>query len=236
MRTTSPLAIQPPPGPTLDPDEKPGRVLVVDDEPALLRAYARTLEAAGHEVVTAAEGQSALAAFRHASFDLVISDITMPGMSGRGSSGQPSGEARAASVLGEAIDATGRPLARARVELLHALAGRPVGAPMVATATDTDGRWSFDAVEAGEYVVRLLVNGQRTGVPVVVESGDRLDGVRIVAPTAAASRLELRQEGEAAAAAGTGTSGVLTTTTLLMIAAGAGAGLGATLALVNDGS
>ena len=38
----------------------PGKVLVVDDEPALARALAINLRAHGWEVVTAADGRSAL--------------------------------------------------------------------------------------------------------------------------------------------------------------------------------
>jgi EAL domain-containing protein (putative c-di-GMP-specific phosphodiesterase class I) len=59
-----------------------GLILLVDDEPAIARAYARTLGAAGFSVVTAADGREADAAARERSFDVIISDIAMPAMDG----------------------------------------------------------------------------------------------------------------------------------------------------------
>jgi EAL domain-containing protein (putative c-di-GMP-specific phosphodiesterase class I) len=59
-----------------------GLILLVDDEPAIARAYARTLGAAGFSVVTAADGREADAAAREKSFDVIVSDIAMPEMDG----------------------------------------------------------------------------------------------------------------------------------------------------------
>lgn len=59
-----------------------GHVLVVDDEPALLRAYARTLSASGHRVETASDGEAAVELCRKNEYDVIISDISMPGMDG----------------------------------------------------------------------------------------------------------------------------------------------------------
>lgn len=59
------------------------RVLVVDDDPAVLTCYARLLRRAGHEVETAPGGESALARIAAASsFDVVVLDYRMPGMDG----------------------------------------------------------------------------------------------------------------------------------------------------------
>lgn len=58
------------------------RVLVVDDEDALLRAHARALTRAGYHVETAANGDAAVRALAKGSFDVILSDIDMPGMSG----------------------------------------------------------------------------------------------------------------------------------------------------------
>lgn len=60
----------------------PGRILLVDDTEVLLRAYARSLAAAGHQVASAISGESAVARFAAEPFDVVVSDIQMPGMSG----------------------------------------------------------------------------------------------------------------------------------------------------------
>jgi EAL domain-containing protein (putative c-di-GMP-specific phosphodiesterase class I) len=58
------------------------RVLLVDDEPALLRGLARLLTSAGHAVVTASDGNEAIAALESAVFDVIVSDVRMPGMDG----------------------------------------------------------------------------------------------------------------------------------------------------------
>jgi CheY-like chemotaxis protein len=58
------------------------RILVIDDEPAVRRMLREMLEEVGHEVVTAPEGDAALARFRQSPFDLVITDIFMPGREG----------------------------------------------------------------------------------------------------------------------------------------------------------
>lgn len=58
------------------------RLLVVDDEPNLLRAVAATLRAEGYEVQTARNGVEALTRVLEAIPDLIVSDIRMPGMSG----------------------------------------------------------------------------------------------------------------------------------------------------------
>ncbi len=60
------------------------RVLVVDDEDALLKVNQRTLERLGYSVTAFTSPTVALEAFRtnSALFDLVITDLAMPGMSG----------------------------------------------------------------------------------------------------------------------------------------------------------
>ena len=58
------------------------RLLVVDDEPKLLRAVAVDLKAEGYMVATARSGAEALISVAQNLPDLVISDIRMPGMDG----------------------------------------------------------------------------------------------------------------------------------------------------------
>ena len=59
-----------------------GRVLVVDDERIVAKVLARLLESAGHEVTVCFDGAEALAFLGQGSFDVVLSDIAMPGLSG----------------------------------------------------------------------------------------------------------------------------------------------------------
>lgn len=58
------------------------RILVVDDEPAILTTSAAILETRGYEVRTAVDGFTALAELRRSLPDVIISDLRMPNMSG----------------------------------------------------------------------------------------------------------------------------------------------------------
>ncbi|GLZ35610.1 DNA-binding response regulator [Lentzea sp. NBRC 105346] len=58
------------------------RVLVVDDEIGVRRALERGLSAEGMEVVTAADGPTALRVALTGAFDVVLLDIMLPGLSG----------------------------------------------------------------------------------------------------------------------------------------------------------
>src|SRR6188472_3070174 len=58
------------------------RVLVVDDEPGVRTALVRGLTAEGMDVVAVGDGNSALHAALTNSFDAVVLDIILPGLSG----------------------------------------------------------------------------------------------------------------------------------------------------------
>jgi DNA-binding NarL/FixJ family response regulator len=58
------------------------RLLVVDDEPKLLRAIALDLKGEGYDVSTARSGNEALISIAQKLPDLIVSDIRMPGMDG----------------------------------------------------------------------------------------------------------------------------------------------------------
>ena len=58
------------------------RILVVDDEPAILETSALILRNRGYEVRTAASGFGALAELRRSLPDVIITDLRMPNMSG----------------------------------------------------------------------------------------------------------------------------------------------------------
>jgi two-component system NtrC family response regulator len=61
---------------------KKSSILLIDDDDSLRRVMEFSLTEAGHRVQTAASGEEGLRLFEKSSFDAVISDITMPGMSG----------------------------------------------------------------------------------------------------------------------------------------------------------
>jgi DNA-binding response OmpR family regulator len=58
------------------------RILVIDDDPGVQRAVRRTLEPAGYDVVTAADGGIAMNIFRATAPRLVVLDLRLPGKSG----------------------------------------------------------------------------------------------------------------------------------------------------------
>jgi len=58
------------------------RVLLVDDEPAVLQAYALVLTRHGVTVDTASSGKEAASRVKAGSYDVIVSDISMPEMSG----------------------------------------------------------------------------------------------------------------------------------------------------------
>ena len=58
------------------------RVLVVDDEELVRDTVVQALEGDGHEVVTANDGQEAVALFQACRADIVITDILMPNKEG----------------------------------------------------------------------------------------------------------------------------------------------------------
>lgn len=58
------------------------RVLIVDDDEAVLRVHKRALSGGGFDVETAISGQEAITALNRSAFDVVLSDIDMPGMNG----------------------------------------------------------------------------------------------------------------------------------------------------------
>ncbi|MCC6222095.1 MAG: response regulator transcription factor [Thermoleophilia bacterium] len=58
------------------------RILLADDEPAIVDAVAYTLRREGYEVDAVADGIAALEAARSAGYDLAILDVMMPRLSG----------------------------------------------------------------------------------------------------------------------------------------------------------
>jgi CheY-like chemotaxis protein len=55
------------------------RILVIDDEPAIVMLLKRILAGAGHEVLTAGDGDVGLRIAGEEAVDLILSDLSMPG-------------------------------------------------------------------------------------------------------------------------------------------------------------
>jgi two-component system NtrC family sensor kinase len=59
-------------------------ILVVDDEPSVIRGLTRLLRRDGHTVDTAPNGRMALARLQERAYDLILSDLRMPELDGSG--------------------------------------------------------------------------------------------------------------------------------------------------------
>ena len=57
-------------------------ILTVDDAPTMRKLIAFTLSSAGHQVLEAPEGKSALELLKTSRVDLIITDVNMPVMDG----------------------------------------------------------------------------------------------------------------------------------------------------------
>ncbi|WP_330459834.1 response regulator transcription factor [Streptomyces sp. NBC_00820] len=66
----------------MDDTARPGTVLVVDDDAAIRRSLERGLRLNGFTVRTAADGPEALTAIGQAPPDVLVLDVSMPGLSG----------------------------------------------------------------------------------------------------------------------------------------------------------
>lgn len=65
-------------------DEAAPKILVVDDEEVVCRFLKRVLDGGGHRVEVSRGGQEALEKLEEGTFDLVITDLKMPGVDGIG--------------------------------------------------------------------------------------------------------------------------------------------------------
>jgi len=74
----------PAPAPPVEPaSTAPLRILVIDDEPHILHYMRATLEAWGHAVEVASDGEAGLELAAAGAFDLILSDLRMPRLTGR---------------------------------------------------------------------------------------------------------------------------------------------------------
>jgi two-component system KDP operon response regulator KdpE len=83
------------------------RILVVDDDPAMVGAITALVGTEGHQVITAYDGLTAVRRFREEAPDLVLLDLAMPGPDGFTVAGQirAAGPAPILVVSGESAEA-----------------------------------------------------------------------------------------------------------------------------------
>jgi DNA-binding response OmpR family regulator len=89
------------------PTSRPLRILVVDDDPAMVGAINALVGTEGHQVITAYDGLTAVRRFREEHPDLVLLDLAMPGPDGFTVAGQirAAGSAPIIVVSGESSEA-----------------------------------------------------------------------------------------------------------------------------------
>jgi CheY-like chemotaxis protein len=128
------------------------KILVVDDDPVVGESFNRVLSRKGYAVITAANGDEALAKMKAERYDLVFTDLRMPGMDGlevaeqvkarqpwtpvvivTGYGSKPSEERARALGVSEFLN---KPLSPEMIEdsAAKALAATPVAAPAVTAA------------------------------------------------------------------------------------------------------
>ncbi len=88
------------------PTGRPLRILVVDDDPAMVGAITALVGTEGHQVITAYDGLTAVRRFREENPDLVLLDLAMPGPDGFNVTGQirAAGDAPIIVVSGESSE------------------------------------------------------------------------------------------------------------------------------------
>jgi CheY-like chemotaxis protein len=105
------------------------RILVVDDDDAVRRAVARSLEAR-YDVVTAPGGRAALDLLDREAVDLVVSDIAMP--DGSGPDLHAALEARRPDLARRMVFMTGDALSAAATAFLPRVPNRCLAKPLAA--------------------------------------------------------------------------------------------------------
>ena len=92
------------------------RVLIVDDDSAIVRMLERTLRAEGYETATAGDGGAALARAESWAPDAIVLDVIMPGVDGLAVSRRLRDKGSAVPILLlTARDAVRRPRGRPRL-------------------------------------------------------------------------------------------------------------------------
>jgi DNA-binding response OmpR family regulator len=158
---------------------RPLRILVVDDDPAMVGAITALVGTEGHQVITAYDGLTAVRRYREERPDIVLLDLAMPGTDGFTVAGRirAEGDAPIVVVSGESSEAAkvralgigaddylvkpfGRAELLARIAAVMRRADRSAG-PSPTASTDGDGTGS--TIEAGGLTLDLGRHEARVG-------------------------------------------------------------------------
>jgi two-component system KDP operon response regulator KdpE len=155
---------------------RPLRILVVDDDPAMVGAITALVGTEGHQVITAYDGLTAVRRYREERPDLVLLDLAMPGPDGFTVAGQirAEGEAPIVVVTGESAEEAkvrafaigaddylvkpfGRAELLARIGAVMRRAERALGPAPAPSATTASGALELGAltVDPGRHEARV---------------------------------------------------------------------------------
>jgi excisionase family DNA binding protein len=96
-------------------DDRRRRILVVDDEEAVLTLFRKAFERQDYDVDTAPDGATAIEAIRANNYDLLVTDLQMPGISGL----SLIREVRRVSAVLPVVVVTGRSTEASAIEALN---------------------------------------------------------------------------------------------------------------------
>src|SRR5215213_772342 len=152
------------------------RILVVDDDPAMVGAITALVGTEGHQVITAYDGLTAVRRYREEQPDIVLLDLAMPGPDGFTVAGRiraegdapivvvsgESGEAAKVRALGIGADdylvkPFGRAELLARIAAVMRRADRAIGAGSAAGGAGGTGAMTAGGlvIDAGRHEVRV---------------------------------------------------------------------------------
>lgn len=149
------------------------RILCVDDEPVVLRLMTRLLERSGADVTTASGPIEALEVFAAERFDLIVTDIRMPGMDGHAFLA----EIRARDPEVPVVVATGHASLDNAIRALHDGASGMLLKPFTGDEFQTEVRAALERArmrrEALQYqVLTPILDGVALALTAAIEARD----------------------------------------------------------------
>ena len=150
------------------------RILIAEDERTTRHLLTKVLEKAGYEVQVALDGESALGFLRARTFDLMLLDVWMPGMSGLEVLAAMRTEKIATKAVVMTSDETPETVARAVREQAYHYLSKPVKIDalleLVSNALSARPLLPVEIVSARKDWVELLL-------PCQMETADRIHGL-----------------------------------------------------------
>lgn len=150
------------------------RILVVEDERVTRHLLSKVLADAGYDVTIAADGEAALAAVRAATFELMLLDIWMPGMSGLEVLAAMRAEQRGPKTIVMTSDGTPETVVRAVRDQAYHYVSKPVKPEelleLVRNTLDATPVPPVEVISARPDWVELLL-------PCQLEAADRIHGL-----------------------------------------------------------